>query len=116
MLSTVTTIIGWAAVIFMLAVTVLLAMNKQTGLKLIQHRPEMLPQALLVRYAGLTLLALLAVLINAPTILFAMLLSFAVIGLGDAFIYRRAGHPFWLHLFGGGAAFIGAIIAFFAIP
>lgn len=116
MLSSLVTIIGWAAVIFMVAVTALLATNRQTGLKLIQHRPEMLPQALLVRYVGLALLALLAALLNAPAILFAMLLSFAVIGMGDAFVYRRAGHPFWLHLAGGGAAFVGAIIAFFAIP
>lgn len=116
MLDTLGTWIGWAVAIFMIVVTVLLAMNKGTGLKLIQHRADMLPQALLVRYAGMAFLAVLAALLNAPTLLFAMLLSFAVIGMGDAFIYRRAGHPFWLHLAGGGVATLGAIVAFFAIP
>ena len=116
MLDSLVTIIGWAAALFMVAVTALLAMNKRSGLSLIQHRVEMLPQALLVRYAGMTALALLALWFNAPSMLFAMLLSFAVIGLGDAFIYRRAGHPFWLHLGVGAAAAIGAVIVLFAIP
>lgn len=110
------TIISWALAIFMIVVTVLLAMNKQYGLKLIQHRPDMLAQALLVRYAGLAALALIAAWLNAPRMLFAMLLSYAVIGLGDAFIYRRAGHPFWIHLIIGGVSAIGAIFALFAIP
>lgn len=114
MVSSLVTIVGWVVAIFMVVVTLLLAMNKQTGLKLIQHRTDMLPQALLVRYAGMTLLALLAAWLNAPTFLFAMLLAFAVIGLGDAFIYRRAGHPFWLHLAGGVVAALGAIIALFS--
>lgn len=114
-MSMIVTIIGWAAAAFMLLVTVLLALNKQSGLRLVQHRVDMLPQALLVRYASLSVLALLALWLNAPRILFAMLLSFAVIGLGDAFIYRRAGHPFWLHLFVGGAAAIGALFALLSI-
>lgn len=116
MLATLLTYIGWSVAIFMIAVTVLLALNKQSGLKLIQHRADMLPQAILVRYAGMSLLALLAVWFSAPSILFAMLLSFAVIGLGDTFIYRRAGHPFWLHLGAGAAAAIAAVIALLAIP
>lgn len=116
MLDSIVTIFGWAAAIFMIAVTALLAMNKQSGLKLIQHRTEMLPQALLVRYVGMTTLALLAAWLNAPTVLFTILLSFAVIGLGDAYIYRRAGHPFWLHLFAGAVAAVAAVITLFAIP
>ncbi len=115
-MSSLITIIGWAAAIFMGLVTLLLALNKRSGLSLIQHRVEMLPQALLVRYGGLTVLALIAAWLNAPRMLFAMLLSFALIGFGDAYIYRRAGHPFWLHLAGGVLAAIGAILALFAIP
>ncbi|HBS49674.1 MAG TPA: hypothetical protein DEA05_06115 [Rhodobacteraceae bacterium] len=116
MLETPTTVFGWAVAIFLIAVTALLAMNKSTGLKLVQHRVEMLPQALLVRYAGMSVLALIAVWLNAPRFLAAILLSFAVIGLGDAFIYRRAGHPFWLHLAAGAAAAIAAVVTLFAIP
>ncbi|MEO1733224.1 MAG: hypothetical protein AAFR45_06300 [Pseudomonadota bacterium] len=115
MLGTLTTLIGWLVAVFMIIVTVLLAMNKESGLKYLQHRAEMLPQAMLVRYGGMSLLALLAAWFNAPRILFAMLLAFAVIGLGDAFIYRRAGHPFWMHLGVGALAAIGALIALFSI-
>ncbi|MBO6775278.1 MAG: hypothetical protein JJ897_07190 [Marinibacterium sp.] len=114
-MSTVLPVIGWAVAIFMGLVTVLLAMNKTSGLKLIQHRVDMLPQALLVRYGGLTVLALIAAWLNAPRMLAAMLASFALIGFGDAFIYRRAGHPFWLHLAGAVLAAVGAILALFAI-
>ena len=109
-------IIGWAVAVFMIAATVLLALNKQSGLTMLQHRSEMLPQAMFVRYAALAVLALTAAMIGAPRLLFAMLLIFAVIGLGDAYIYRRAGHPFLLHLVGGASAAFGAIIVLFAIP
>lgn len=108
-------IIGWVAAALLVVVTLLLALNKQTGLKVIQHRADMLPQAMLVRYAGLSALAVLAVFFGAPRLLFSMLLALAVIGLGDAFIYRRAGHPFWLHLIVGAASLIGAFLALFSI-
>lgn len=101
-------IIGWGVALFMLAATALLALNKQSGLTMIQHQHQLLPQAMLVRYLGLAALALLAAWLDAPRLLLAMLLSFAVIGFGDAFIYRRAGLPHWMHLLGGGAAAIGA--------
>ncbi len=104
-------LISWIAVIFLIIVSVLLLMQKQSGLKLIQHRVEMLPQAMLVRYLALALLALIASWIGAPRVQFAMLLAMAVIGLGDAYIYRRAGHPFWMHVAIGGGAFIGAFFA-----
>lgn len=105
----------WALVVVMAGITVLLALNKQSGLALIQHRPEMLPQAMLVRYAGLTLLALLAAWVGAPRVLFGVLIGISVIGFGDAFIYRRADHPFWLHLIIGGAALLGALLSLIAM-
>ncbi|RNF35708.1 hypothetical protein [Paracoccus methylarcula] len=107
--------LGWLLALAMIGVTVLLAFNKQSGLKLIQHRVEMLPQAMLVRYAGLTALALIASWIGAPRVLFGLLVAIAVIGLGDTYIYRRAGHPFWLHLAIGGAAAFGAFLSLFAM-
>lgn len=109
------TLIGWIAALALIAVTLLLAFNKQSGLKMIQHRAELLPQAMLVRYAALALLALIGSLMGWPRLLFAMLLAFAVIGFGDAFVYRRAGHPFWLHLVVGGAAAIGALLSLFSM-
>lgn len=107
--------VSWALALGLIAITVMLAMNKQSGLKLIQHRVELLPQAMLVRYAGLTALALIASWIGAPRILFGLLVAIAVIGLGDTYIYRRAGHPFWLHLAIGGAAAFGAFLSLFAM-
>ncbi|MEM9127844.1 MAG: hypothetical protein AAGB28_18790 [Pseudomonadota bacterium] len=116
MFATLTTLFGWAAAIGLIYVTFLLARNSDAGLKYIQHRADMLPQAMLVRYGGMSLLAVLAVWFNAPRMLFAILLSFAVIGLGDAFIYRRAGHPFWMHLAVGIVTGLGAVIALISIP
>ncbi len=109
-------IFSWVVALFLVLVTVLLALNRQSGLKLVQHRADMLTQVLLVRYAGMSALAIIAAWLNAPRMLSVMLLSFAVIGLGDAFIYRRAGHPFWLHLASGVIAAVGALVALFAIP
>lgn len=107
--------IAWGLVIILAGITVLLALNKQSGLALIQHRPEMLPQAMLVRYAGMTVLALITAWIGAPRVLFGVLLAVSVIGFGDAFIYRRADHPFWLHLIVGGAALFCAFLSLIAM-
>lgn len=115
MISSLLSIIGWVVSLLLVAVTVLLALNKTSGLKMVQHRQELLPQAMLVRYAGLAVLALIASWIGAPRLLFAMLLAFTVIGLGDAYIYRRAGYPFWLHLVIGGAAGLGALLSLFSM-
>ena len=115
MLSGLISLIGWIATAALVAVSLLLAFNRQTGLRLLQHRVDMLPQAMLVRYAGLAVLALVASWINAPRVLFGMLLAMAVIGLGDAFIYRRAGHPFWLHLAVGVAAAFAALLSLLAM-
>lgn len=108
MLHTLVSLAGWLAAILMIAVVGLLAFNRQSGLTLLQHRAEMLPQAMLVRYLGLALLALIAGWLGASVVLLTVLLCFAVIGLGDAYIYRRAGHPFLLHLAAGAAALLGA--------
>jgi len=116
MLSTLLTIVAWAAVAFVALAALLLARNSERGLTLLQHRVDMLPQAMLVRYAGLGSLALLAALFNAPRLLFAMLVAFAVIGLGDAYVYRAAGHPFWMHAAVGGLAAVGAVVALYAMP
>ncbi len=116
MLATLLTIVTWAFVAFVAVALFLLARNSTRGLTLLQHRVDMLPQAMLVRYGGLGVLALVAALFNAPRLLFAMLLAFAVIGLGDAWFYHRAGHPFWLHLAIGALAGIGALLAVFSLP
>ncbi len=115
MLASLVTLVSWATALLLVVITVMLAMNKQSGLKMIQHRVEMLPQALLVRYAGLSVLALIASLLSAPTVAFSMLLAMAVIGFGDAYIYRRAGHPFWLHVAVGGLALFGALLSLIAM-
>lgn len=114
MLAGLAQVILWMAAGALALVTGLLALNRQSGLALIGHRAEMLPQAMLVRYGGLTLLALIGLWLQAPAFLFAVLTVFAVIGLGDAFIYRRAGLPFRLHLITGGAALFGALLALLA--
>ena len=115
MLSTLLTIVAWAAVAFVALASLLLARNSERGLTLLQHRVDMLPQAMLVRYGGLGVLALVAALFNAPRLLFAMLLAFAVIGLGDAWVYHRAGHAYWMHLAAGLLAGLGALLAVFSI-
>ena len=108
-------LLSWAVALVLVAVTALLAMNKQSGLRMIQHRPEILPQALLVRYGALTLLALISSWVGWPSMTFAFLLAIAVISLGDTFIYRRAGHPFMIHMIIGGVAAIGALLSLFAM-
>lgn len=107
--------IGWLVALGLIGITVMLALNKQSGLKLIQHRVDMLPQAMLVRYAGLTVLAIIAAWLGAPKVLFGVLTAIAIIGFGDAYIYRRAGHPFWFHLAIGGATAFGAFLSLFAM-
>lgn len=106
-------VIGWVLAAGLVVVTLLLAFNRRSGLTILQHRTELLPQVMLVRYGGMALLALIAAWLQAPVFLFAVLLVFAVFGLGDAFIYRRAGFPFQLHLIVGGAALICALLALF---
>lgn len=106
-------LVALAAVALAVAM-VLLATNRQSGLRMIGHRVEMLPQAMLVRYGGLLLLAAIGAWLNLRDFLLAVLVIGAVIGFGDAFIYRRAGWPFRLHLIVGGVAAIGALLAFFA--
>ncbi|MDB6176117.1 hypothetical protein PAF17_01180 [Paracoccus sp. Z330] len=107
-------IVGWLVAICLGVVTLLLAFNRQTGLRLIQHRVEMLPQAMLVRYGALTLLAVIGSWLGTPVFLFAVLIAFSAIGFGDAFIYRRADLPFRLHLVVGGVALFGALLALIA--
>lgn len=115
MIDTLLNLLTWIVVLALLGVTIMLAMNKQSGLKLIQHRADMLPQAMLVRYAGMTVLVLITAWIGAPRVLFGVLLALSVIGFGDAYIYRRAGHPFWLHLIVGCATLLGALLALIAM-
>jgi len=43
------------------------------------------------------------------------LLAFTLIGSGGAFIYRRVGHPFFMHVGLSGLAVVGEIIALFSI-
>lgn len=113
MLHGVLVILGWVVALFLALVAVLLLLKKETGLKLIQHRAELLPQAMLVRYAAAAVLALVAVWLDAPRVLFAVMLMIAIVGFGDAYVYRRAGHPFWMHLGVGIGALIGVLIALF---
>ena len=115
MIASLLSVIAWVAGLLLALAVVLMAMNKQSGLKILQHRPDMLAQAMLVRYVALAVLALFGAWFGAPRLLFAMLLTLALVGFGDAFVYRRAGHPHWLHLAVGGAAAVGALLALFAI-
>ncbi len=113
MIDSLISFITWGLAIGLAGVAVLLMLNKQSGLRMIQHRPEILPQALLVRYAGSALLALVAAWIGAPRILFAALLMIGMVAMGDVYIYRRAGYPFWLHLVVGVGALLCALVALF---
>ena len=102
------------AAVALLAVTLMLALGWQSGLRVIGHRIESLPQAMLVRYGALTLLAALSAWLNLTDFLFAVLIVLAVIGLGDALIYRRQRYPFWLHVTVAAIATFGALLALFA--
>ncbi len=94
-------------------IVVMMIMNSRSAMKYIGHRVEMLPQAMLVRYGGMALLAVCAAWLGRPALLASTLLVFAVIGLGDAFIYYRARLPFKIHLVSGGVALALAILTQF---
>ena len=83
-------IMTWIAAGLLAVIAVMLAMNSMLALKWIGHRVELLPQAMLVRYGGMALLAASAAWLGLPSLLSSTLVVFAVIGLGDAFIYHRA--------------------------
>ncbi len=102
------------AALALAVVTVLLATNRQSGLRLIGHSTEMLPQAMLVRYGGMALMALIGVWLNLPGFLLAVMIVCAVIAYGDAFVYRREVYAFRLHLIVAGLASAGALLAYFA--
>lgn len=101
----------WIAAGALAVIAIMLALNSMSALKWIGHRVEILPQAMLVRYGGMALLAACAAWLGLPALLTSTLLVFAVIGFGDAFIYRRAGYPFKLHLAAGGTALVLAALA-----
>lgn len=70
------------------------------------HRPELLPNVMVNRYATFALFALAAALSGNMNIIAFVFAILAVPGLGDTLIYARAGHPYAKHL----AAGLGALL------
>lgn len=103
----------WIIAAGLVVIVVLMLMNSRSAMKYIGHQAEMLPQAMLVRYVGMALLAICAAWLGRPALLASTLLVFAVIGLGDAIVYRRTERLFKIHLVvGGGALILAALTQF----
>ena len=89
---------------------VLFAINPAKGLAAASHRIEQLPLVMSDRYIG-TAFLLLGVLLFGDLVLLAWFTAVVgIAGLGDAYIYARAGRPIGPHLFAsflyGGAALL----------
>ncbi|MDZ4096991.1 MAG: hypothetical protein U1D35_19015 [Paracoccaceae bacterium] len=85
------------------------------GMRLTAHRPEQLPQVMINRYAALTLVALGAVLMADLRFITLMAAAAAVLGLGDAVTYGRAGQPYAKHLIAGLLAAAVAAVGLLAV-
>ncbi len=95
---------------------VLFAFDPVKALPQATHRLEQLPLVMVDRYAAFALFALAAAWSGDMRVIAATFAILAVPGLGDAFIYARAGHPFRKHLAAGLAALFVSALAFAAIP
>jgi hypothetical protein len=82
------------------------ARDPEAGMRRATHRPEMLPQVMVGRYAAFTALAIGAVLYGDLVVIAALFAVFAALSAYDAALYARAGHPFAPHA----AAAVGCCI------
>ncbi|PQO24533.1 hypothetical protein C2I36_02550 [Rhodobacteraceae bacterium WD3A24] len=83
------------------ALAVLFALAPGRGMAIATHRKSHLPLVLADRYAAFCLLAIAAVIyrdLNVIAVLFAV---FAFMGIVDAWLYARDGHPCARHLIAG---------------
>ena len=114
-MTTLVIIFAWATFATMAYFTSQIARDPAASLGKIMHDTPELPRALLVRYIGTTLLALFVALTGNIAAITAMFAAYAVIGLGDAWVYKSVGKPFTIHLFGGGSAAFGTLIGLAAL-
>lgn len=85
--------------------------DPEAGMAAATHRPEKLPLVMIDRYVAFTFLALAAAWHGDAGVIAVLFVAFAFMGLADAVIYARAGHPFIKHAAAGVAAFLVAIVA-----
>ncbi len=76
----------------------LFAANPAKGMAAASHRPEQLPMVMADRYIGTAALLLGVILWGDWWLLFWFTAVVGIAGLGDVYIYARAGHPTAPHL------------------
>ncbi len=92
----------------------LFAASPAKGMAAASHRPEQLPLVMADRYVGTALLLLGVILYGDWWLLFWFTAVVGIAGLGDVWIYRRAGHATAPHLIASliyGAAAVLALSA-----
>lgn len=89
----------------------LFALDPVKALPQATHRIELLPLVMVDRYAAFALFALAAALSGEMAIIAVTFAILAVPGLGDAFLYARAGHSYRKHLAAGLAALLVSALA-----
>lgn len=88
--------------------------DPEAGMAAATHRPEKLPLVMIDRYVAFTFLALAAAWHGDAGVIAVLFVAFAFMGLADAVIYARSGHPFIKHAAAGVAALIVATVAMLA--
>ncbi|MBC7155050.1 MAG: hypothetical protein H5U19_10680 [Rhodobacteraceae bacterium] len=81
------------------------------GLAQTTHRPEFLPQVMADRYSAMCFLALGATVYGDLKVIAWLFTAFVLMGFADAWIYARAGHPYFKHLLSGVAAAVVVAVA-----
>lgn len=89
----------------------LFALDPVRALPQATHRIELLPLVMVDRYVAFALFALAAALSGEMAIIAVTFAILAVPGLGDAFLYARAGHSYRKHLAAGLAALLVSALA-----
>jgi len=82
------------------------ARDAEGAMRRATHRPEMLPQVMVGRYAAFTALAFGAAVYGDPWPILFLFLVFSAISAYDAALYARAGHAFLPHAAAAAACWI----------
>jgi hypothetical protein len=113
-LSTLALILSWLGVAITLALAISFLVSPAFGMAQAQHRPERLPRVMTDRYVAFVALALGATLYGDLKVTAYLFAVFAFMGIADAVIYARSGHPNWKHIAAGVAATIVSGVVFAA--
>jgi hypothetical protein len=90
---------------------VMFALDPARGMAAAHHRAEQLPRVMADRYVGTAVLLLGVILFGDWWLLFWFTAVVGIAGLGDVWIYRRAGHPVAPHLIASALYGLAAALA-----